>query len=278
MNAAGAAAVRSAGALFDELRQLRTGAPGFTTTLFAAEAQVEAWARRGVLSRVTAPGCILLLRRDRALAHLYHWAASREALDAALASLPGTGEPPLVADLVDRAERVPQLSALYARHGFARYATLVRMARVAPAGAPAAMPPDVEVAGPADTADVHAFFERLLDPVSMQVPELEEIAEAIAQRSVLVVRRGAALGGVLVFQLQGQSAILRYWWVHERARDQGIGARLMRGMFAACASARRTVLWVLADNDDAIRKYEHYGFGREGLVDEVMLRPGSENR
>jgi len=35
----------------------------------------------------------------------------------------------------------------------------------------------------------------------------------------------------------------------------------------------RFLLWVVAGNADAIAKYEHYGFRREKLCDQIMFRP-----
>ena len=50
---------------------------------------------------------------------------------------------------------------------------------------------------------------------------------------------------------------------------------LIRAMFRACSATRQTLLWVVESNDNAIAKYEHYGFRRDGLVDHIMIRLGN---
>jgi hypothetical protein len=51
-----------------------------------------------------------------------------------------------------------------------------------------------------------------------------------------------------------------------------VGAALMHAFLARCPGVKRSLLWVLTNNEDAIRKYEHYEFAREGLVDHVVIR------
>jgi hypothetical protein len=48
------------------------------------------------------------------------------------------------------------------------------------------------------------------------------------------------------------------------------GAALMRRYFASQDAVKRFILWVAADNDNAIKKYEHYGYVADGLVDLVL--------
>jgi len=121
---------------------------------------------------------------------------------------------------------------------------------------------------------VQAFLARLLDRYTEQVPDVEEVAGLAARGGLLLVRRGADLGGILIFERAGLTATLRYWFVNDRFRDQGIGSRLIKTFFRTCQSSRRIVLWVVSDNHDSIAKYGHYRFLPEGLVDHVLLRHG----
>lgn len=265
--------VEDAVGLLERLRGVRTSSAS-TTTFFASGEQVEAWVQRGVLFSHARPGSVLVFRRDRDFFHLYHAAADVAALRAALGAVaPLAGGTAVTADLVDREGAVQALADVYAGCGFARHAVLVRMTRLAGAVPPQeAGEPGVEWATAADAPAVLAFLERLLDRYAEQIPEMEEIAAAIVRRQVLVTRSGGDLAGVLHFELQGQTATLRYWWLDDRFRGQGVGARLIRRMFTLCASARRILLWVIAGNENAIVRYEHYGFRRDGLVDQVMMR------
>jgi len=134
--------------------------------------------------------------------------------------------------------------------------------------------PEVAVAAAQDAPGVHAFLCGLLDPLVDQVPEPDEVRAAAERRNILVVRRGGEIGGVLVFETAGVTAILRYWYCGPRFRRQGIGARLIETFFYLRRAGRRIVVWVVDDNFDAIAKYRRYGFFQEGLVDRIMICKG----
>jgi RimJ/RimL family protein N-acetyltransferase len=44
----------------------------------------------------------------------------------------------------------------------------------------------------------------------------------------------------------------------------------MRHYLGAPGGIRRFTLWVNAENQNAIQKYEHYGYAADGLVDHVL--------
>ena len=44
----------------------------------------------------------------------------------------------------------------------------------------------------------------------------------------------------------------------------------MRSMFAAGSNTKRQYFWVKADNENAIKRYQHYGFAFEPLKDVVL--------
>jgi GNAT superfamily N-acetyltransferase len=264
--------------LFDAIQRVRQGSSGFTTTFFASREQAQAWIDRTALSYASHDHALLIFRRDRDFHHLYHVAADAKALTAALASLPSpdvAAEPgaALTADLVGREADVRALAELYRRAGFAQYTSLFRMVRLAdPAAVDDYEDPQVVFAGPADAPAILAFLERLLDRFAEQTPDLDEIDQAIAKQNIIIVRRGSELGGLLFFETTGQTSILRYWFVDDRHRNEGIGARLIKTFFRLCRGGKRIMLWVIADNSDAIAKYQHYGFRAESLVDQIMIR------
>ena len=49
-----------------------------------------------------------------------------------------------------------------------------------------------------------------------------------------------------------------------------VGSALMRHYFATQNAVKRFVLWVAADNVNAVQKYGHYGYKPDGLVDYVL--------
>ena len=82
----------------------------------------------------------------------------------------------------------------------------------------------------------------------------------------------AAIMGLLFFEVDGLTSVLRYWLVGAGFRDQRVGARLIRSYFASCPAVKRFTLWVRSDNETALAKYRNYGYAADGLVDQVVIR------
>lgn len=262
------------GALLDAVGHVRRDAARPLTNWFAAPERIRAWAAAQALSYVCAEDSVLIFRRDRDFYRLYHVSPDSRRLAAALAGLdrfaPGAL---LVSDLVGTPPPVDAIAAIHLEHGFRLHRSLVRMARdTAPGGAD----PSVEFAEPDDGAAVSAFLEALLDRFVDQVPDLEQVRDAIGERRILMLRRNGLPAAILWFETTGLSSLLRYWYVGDEFRGQGLGARLIRTFFELCRDGRRIVLWVIEDNCDAIAIYRRYGFRSEGLVDRIVVRNGRQ--
>jgi GNAT superfamily N-acetyltransferase len=260
--------------LLDALEGVRRAGVGPVTNWFATPERIDYWIGRDSLSLLQGERALLILRRDREFHRVYHCAADLAALFAVLRSSTGalTANSVLTADLIGRALDLEPVAAIYRECGFADHTCLVRMIRMAAPEEVAESEPDVAFAGPADVAGVAAFLDRLLDPYTDQIPDEDEILEAASRGNLILVRRGDRVGGLLLFETLGITSHLRYWYVDDGARNQGIGARLIRRFFRLSSGCKRLILWVAAGNSDAIAKYRHYGFRPETLVDRIMIR------
>ena len=260
--------------LLEALERVRRAGAGPVTNWFAAPERIDYWIGRNALSLLQGERALVILRRDRGFHRVYHSAVDLEALSAVLRCLSGelAVHGTLTADLIGRPLDLEPVAGVYRLSGFADHTCLLRMIRMAAPEEVAEPEPDVAFAGPADVAAVMAFLDRLLDPFTDQIPDEDEIREAASRRNIILVRRGDSVGGLLLFETMGVTSHLRYWYVDDKALNQGIGARLIRQFFRLSSGSRRVILWVVGDNSDAIAKYRHYGFRPETLVDRIMIR------
>jgi len=268
-------AVTDAGQLADAIGRVVRSGKGYATNLFASPAEKASWIASRTLSLLQEEQAMLVVRRDTGFHRLYHVASDAASLSAALQALcAAMPEATLVADLVGKRGSTGAVVDAYLGHAFVRHERLQRMYRLAehPSAHDGRIDAEVVQAGPADVRRIHALMQRQLDPFSEQVPDLDELRDAVAKRSVLVVSRDSELAGVLVYDTVGFTSTLRHWHVDPRFRNQGVGARLIRAFFDLCRDSQRILLWVIAGNDDAIAKYRHYGFRDDSLVDDIMLR------
>ena len=266
-------AVSSIRQLRNAIAGVRTGA-GYTTNFYASPEETKHWVESGALLLQHGSGAVLIFRRTAAFFRLYHTAADAASLAAALRALdPIFCKSTVVSDLVGKPENLRGLVDAHIAAGFSAHTRLLRMYRTGDVGTELTVARNVSHASRADAQDVHAFLNGQLDPFSEQVPDLSQLVEKAAAGSILIVRLNSTLAGVLIYETTGLTTTLRYWHVDGRYRNQGVGADLMHAFFRLCQNSRRFLLWVIANNTDAISKYEHYGFQVDELVDDIVIRP-----
>ena len=124
-----------------------------------------------------------------------------------------------------------------------------------------------------DIPGVLDFFHKHFDKYTEQIPTEEELAIWIDDDSFLVYDDGITneLGGYIIYDHIGLTWYLRYWFVNPAFRNKGVGSSLMREAIRRCQGIKRQILWVIETNDNAIIRYEHYGFKKERMVDTVMI-------
>ena len=178
----------------------------------------------------------------------------------------------MVVDVVGREGSLDGLIGAVETAGFKRYSQLVRLARPAAAVSEAA-PSTHEVtwAGKADAPAIMSLLEGSFDRYADQLPAPYELEAAIEAKQILVIRVEQALAALLFFETQGATSTVRYWAVDERHRANRFGAALIRHYFNTQPAVRRFVLWVTADNKNAVEKYRHYGYTTDGLIDHVLV-------
>ncbi len=245
-----------------------------TTNFYASATQAAKWITARALRMYEDPKrAVLILHRDGGLDRLYHVAADLSALSTALATLSPTPEArTIVTDLIGKADPLNAVVHSHREHGFSIHTRLLRMQSTTPAQETQSANKGVESASEHDVPRIHQFLAERLDPLSEQVPDIQVIRDAVAARSILVALQGVELVGVLIYEIVGFTATLRYWQVDARSRDMGVGATLMRGFLQRCEGCRRILLWVIASNSDAISKYRHYGFREDGLTDDILVK------
>ena len=131
---------------------------------------------------------------------------------------------------------------------------------------------NVCVSEEADACVVQDMLHTNFDPLSEQLPCYEEILDFISRKGVLVYKEKGKVYGFIIFELNGQTLYLRYWFVLPEYRDLKIGSRLFNEFMRAGHATKRQLFWVIGSNENAIKRYRHYGFEVERLYDYVLIR------
>jgi ribosomal protein S18 acetylase RimI-like enzyme len=265
--------VTTAAEVLDALQRAKTGAANYRTNCFAAQPKLQSWIDHGELLGEFRDRVTFFARKDRDFWHWYFCAPDVGRLEREAAEWPFLRTERVAVDLVGTEANLRELLRVAGDAGFRPYARLLRLARASQPGQADAANEGSEVAY-AEKADCQAVMNLLdtcFDRYADQLPMPYEIEAAIAARQVLVVKRDGTVGALLFFETQGLTSTIRYWVVAQRFRSHGFGSVLMRHYLTAQSAARRFILWVTADNENAVLKYRHYGYGPDGLVDHVLV-------
>lgn len=257
-----------------EIRDLRQG---FTTNFFWDPQKHPYWVEAGDFRFEKSDGCYILLHEEGQFCHLFYIATDMAAVSEAIRTL--SIEKDCVIDIVCRKEGQGETEALQ-RIGFKPYKTLHRMSHIGLLADDSWKQQEgVTFGQQSDAPQVYAALQRGFDPLSEQLPSLQEVADYAQRQQLLVIKEGETLCGFLIFELQGQTTwYLRYWFTDPAYRNQRIGARLLKASLAIGKDTKRQQLWVITDNENAIKRYEHYGFRQEAMTNNVMIKYKQDER
>jgi ribosomal protein S18 acetylase RimI-like enzyme len=257
--------------VLDAIQQAKAGATAFCTNFFPAQPKLQAWIDHHELFSVIRDRAAFFFRKERDFFHFYFAAASPEVLRSNLLAISQTER--LVADLVGNEASLTELLTHLKSAGFRQYRCLSRLSRTGqPTGAqPSTNGSQVVFAEPADRDAVISLLEKSFDHYADQIPLPYEIDEAIQGRQIFAIKCDGALAALLFFETQGFTSTVRYWVVADEFQSRGFGSALIRHYFAAQSAVRRFILWVTVENENAVKKYSHYGYNPDGLVDNVLV-------
>lgn len=270
--------VRTVDEVFTAIQQVKAAAPAFCTNFFPVQKKLQGWIEHGELTSESRDGAAFFFRRDRDLQHFYFCGASVAALQREIANIATLKTERVVTDLVGSEAALGEMLKCLETTGFRRYSHLQRMARSSqPAADASGTDAPVVFAEASDRQAILDLLDNSFDHYADQLPMVYEIDAAIEAKQIFAIKCDGELAAILFFETQGFTSTIRYWVVAERFQSKRLGASLIRHYFASQSAVKRFILWVVASNENAVKKYQHYGYAADGLIDLVlaneMIRP-----
>ena len=252
----------------NSVRSLREG---FATNFFWNPDKHPSWIEEGSLFYEEEKDCVLLLHLDEGFYSLFYLSVS---LDKALAYISKLDtDLPFVLDYVCKGDMVDSVSQAFQDAEFQVYRQLFRMSHAGPMDCSRSQADScIEFGVPADIQGLQGIFQCDFDALCEQIPTPKELQAFIDRQQVLVYRDGSDLAGFLIYELNGMTWYLRYWYTSPEHRGKGVGSSLFHRALQLGEGSKRQILWVISDNENAIKRYEHYGFTRETMNDFVMVK------
>ncbi len=172
-------------------------------------------------------------------------------------------------DVVGREVQCQPMVSILQECGCKEATSLVRMTRMTE---PVEYEEDATVKKVAieDVGTIHQLLHQFFDEKTEQIPYLEELEDYAQQGLVLICKEESRMAGFLVYEINATTLYLRYWFTHPDFRDKKVGSRLLRRFFEEGKYTKRQLFWVIRSNENAIKRYRHYGFAEENMYDYVM--------
>lgn len=176
-----------------------------------------------------------------------------------------------VTDLIGLSNQIKPIKLLFEEKGFTLRRTLQRMIKI---GIDADSRIDSDYIVYPSYEDISKIREILLenfDFLSEQIPSCDELSRYIDKKQIYLYKKDSEIAGMIIFELTPMAFYLRYWFTNPKFRNMGIGSVLYKKVMFDSKNIKRQMLWVVSDNENAIKRYEHYGFKLDSLVDNVMI-------
>jgi N-acetylglutamate synthase-like GNAT family acetyltransferase len=258
--------------LVSKLRHLKEG---LYTNFFWNDAMHSLWIDHDeLLFTELSSRSVILVRKNDGFSNLYYITTNISDLKDSLNNWLKTQLDVYVCDIVGRECDIVGFKAVFEECGFSERRMLQRMIKPGGVQQVPSVCDNIVYATDVDIPAIEAMLHKYFDKYSEQLPKPYELAKQVAQREIILYKDKDAqgLGGLIMFDNMKVSMHLRFWIVAPEYRDKHVGSTLFNAMMYECREAKRQMHWVVADNENAIKRYLHYGYKFDGLNDIILIK------
>lgn len=250
--------------------EIRAKRLGFLTNFYLDEEKHGIWIAKGDCFVENVGNTLFIIKKSSSFWNVFYCSTTLEQLSADLLQFKKAHDgQTLVFDIVGREMQCQPMVGMFRQNGFTEATSLVRMTRMTE---PMTYTSDhsVRKAIKSEVSEIHTLLHQYFDERTEQIPYLEELEQYADHGHILICEESAKMAGFLIFEMNASTLYLRYWFTHPDFRDKKVGSRLLRHFFEEGKNTKRQLFWVIRNNENAIKRYKHYGFTEENMYDFVM--------
>lgn len=250
-----------------EIRSLRRG---FITNFFLDPVKHGLWIAKGDCFVECKDNTLFIIKQSPKFWNVFYCSTTLDDFSHDLSEFMAEHtEATMMFDIVGRDVQCQPVVELFRSKGCKEATSLVRMTRMT---SPMEYTADstIRKATEQDIPVVSQLLHTYFDEQTEQIPYDEELMDYARQGHVLVCEEHGKIAGLLIYELNATTLYLRYWFTHPDYRDRKVGSRLLRRFFEEGKDTKRQLFWVINTNENAIKRYRHYGFNEENMYDYVI--------
>ncbi len=258
------------------IKLIRDFKESYLTNFFPNKELLNLWIDKKILYIIdTLEGAVFFVKKNDEFNSLYFAAKSEDSLSNAIGALSFiVGKSCNVVDIIGKGNSLNSMVDIFTNNNFTEYTRFTRMYRLIDEKCISFDDSDIVNANEDDVNELKFLLDKYFDNKSEQIPFEEEILRWIKKGHVFVKRNqgNREICGFVIFDIIGVTSYLRYWFVHPEHRDKKIGSKLLKKFFCLNSECKKQIFWVLNDNDNAIKRYLHYGFKNENMIDIILIK------
>ncbi|MFY9144000.1 MAG: GNAT family N-acetyltransferase [Bacteroidales bacterium] len=256
--------------LLENIAYIRYIGKGFITNFYPDVNKHNLWIKNKYLYVIKEKETILFFyKRDSHIAIYYVSSALNELLEA-LKKI--DNESIFVIDVISDSENSDILSILK-ESNFKHYTTLRRMSKIKNEVAFLYQKNDnIQNAQKDDFITIQNILNEYFDKYAEQLPIEEEINRWIDKSNIILYKQENNIAGILIYDIIGYTLYLRYWLVLSQYRNLKIGSELLKEFLYRGKDTKRQLFWVKENNENAIKRYMHFGFKLENMYDFIWIK------
>lgn len=262
--------VQSIEQLHQQSTEIRALRKGFLTNFFLDPVKHGLWIEKCDCYIERLGGTLFIIKQSLTFWNVFYCSTTLDEFSNDLSSFMAEHSTiTMMFDIVGRDVQCQPMVELFQDKGCTEATSLVRMTRMAEAF-DYTLDASIRKATEADIPQVSRLLHEHFDAQTEQIPYDEELIDYARQGHVLVCEERGKMAGFLIYELNATTLYLRYWFTHPDFRDNKVGSRLLRRFFEEGRDTKRQLFWVIRTNENAIKRYRHYGFAEENMYDYVM--------
>ncbi len=256
--------------LVSKIRNLKKG---FLTNFYLDAFKHDVWIKNSDLFFEELGETLLFIKHSKDFWNVFYTTSNIEELNNSLNIFTQTHSTQLmVTDIVGNEEQCLSINNCFKRNSFQHYNKLVRMSKLTKEELEFSLNNNVSYANTDDANTVFSILNKYFDSLCEQIPYIEELSKYAKDNKILLYKENERILGFIIYEMNKSTLYLRYWFVHPDHRDKKIGSVLLNHFFYEGRQTRRQLFWVLSDNENAIKRYRHYGFSEEKMYDYVLIK------
>lgn len=177
----------------------------------------------------------------------------------------------IVSEIVGNQDYLKGILSEFTNTGFCKYTRLMRMNKMRKVMVQFNLPENIYQLGEDRLGELQNIYHKYFNKFAEQIPTQRELQKMIKQKDVYYYSDDSEIQGFIIFEKNGITSHLRYWFVSPDHRSKKIGSKLMDVFFTKFEDVKREIFWVIDTNENAIKRYKHFGFIEEEMYNIVLL-------